>query len=80
MNSDWLNFAVLRPLTPPQVLLPGSETEQSEPVCRAQWLYAASSASGNTQLTTHTPEPEPGSPLQTDRYRQTGMTDNNDYY
>lgn len=52
------------------LLLPCSETECSEPACRVQQLSAASSASGNTLLKTHTPGPEPGGPLQT--VRQTG--------
>ncbi len=49
-------------------LLPDSETEQSEPVYRAQQLSAASSASNNTLLKIHTPAPELGGPLQ----RRTG--------
>lgn len=49
-------------------VLPRSEKEHSEPLCRAEWLSAASSASGNTLLMTHTPALEPGGPLQTDSY------------
>lgn len=47
------------------VVLPRREKVHSGPLCIAEWLSAASSASGNTLLMTHTPAPEPGGPLQT---------------